>query len=121
MFFDIFEKLCKEKGISPTQATIDCGAPKSNVTYWKKSGSTPNSKVLANISNYFNVSVDYLLGKTDERNKTAANDEISEDDIMIALFGGDSEYVSEDAWNDVKNFARKVAEIERKKKEYDSD
>ena len=60
MFFDTFTALCNQKGVSPTKATLDCGASKSGVSYWKNGG-IPSTKILNNMAKYFNVSVDYLL------------------------------------------------------------
>lgn len=42
---------------------------------------------------------------------------ITEDDIKFALFGGDAETISDEAFEDVKRFAQIVAEKERRKRE----
>lgn len=55
---------------------------------------------LKKLSNYFNVTVDYLLGESDtpEKNRPA-----TDNDIKVALFGGADE-VTDEMWNDVKKF-----------------
>lgn len=113
MFYDRFIQICDERNVTPSQVALKCGFNKSSVTNWKKNGYAPRQEILIKISNYFNVSVDYLLGNEEKENTT-----VSDSDIKVALFGGDAEVISETAWNDVKTFAQRVAEIERKKKEY---
>lgn len=55
--------MCKELGFSSAAAT-----------HWK-SGANPNADVLLKISDYFDVSVDYLLGKTDKKNKATPEEQ----------------------------------------------
>lgn len=62
-FYDIFEKLCAEMGITPTQVARDTDIKQSVVAMWKKRGSTPNGPTLTKLSTYFGVTTDYLLGK----------------------------------------------------------
>lgn len=61
MFIDNFLKLCKENNISPSQMIEKCGQNKSALTYWKKTGAVPNSKILSAMADYFGVTVDFLL------------------------------------------------------------
>ncbi len=71
MFFDIFKRLCEEKGITPTKASAEIGFSKGSVSYWKQQWSLgkealPDSINAQKIADFFNVSVDYLLGRTDD-------------------------------------------------------
>lgn len=61
MFYDIFLKLCKQKGVTPSAVMRAIGLNKSSASYWKK-GVTPSSDTLRKLADYFNVSMDYLLG-----------------------------------------------------------
>ena len=61
MFYDKFKQLCEEKNISPNKAGTDLGLSNSIVTKWKKTGATPHAKTLNKISEYFGVSINYLL------------------------------------------------------------
>lgn len=61
MFYDQFINLCERRGISPSRAATEMGINKSSVTMWKN-GSIPSTTTLDKLSNYFGVSVDYLLG-----------------------------------------------------------
>lgn len=62
MFWDIFETLCLQHGSTPTAISKKIGFSNATAAKWKK-GSMPNGATLQKIADYFNVSVDYLLGK----------------------------------------------------------
>jgi transcriptional regulator with XRE-family HTH domain len=67
-FYHIFEKLCKEKGVTPTQAGRENGIKQGTVSMWKKRGSTPNADTLMKLAEYFDCTPDYLLGKVSDPN-----------------------------------------------------
>lgn len=71
MFYERFAALCAEKGITPTGASTIIGFSKGTVSYWKKCANAgkdtqPDSDTLYRIADYFGVTVDYLLGRSDE-------------------------------------------------------
>lgn len=66
MFWERFTLLCAEKGTKPNPVAKELGFASSTVTAWKN-GSTISSDKLKAIADYFNVSTDYLLGKTEKR------------------------------------------------------
>ena len=55
--------LIKEKGISQQQFLKDIGLNKSALADWKKGVNESYKKHIERIADYFNVSVDYLLGR----------------------------------------------------------
>ncbi len=64
--FETFEKikeLAKKRGKSLGQVEEDLGYGRN--TLYKIKNSTPNAERIAEIANFFNVSTDYLLGRTD--------------------------------------------------------
>lgn len=67
MFYDVFLLLCHEQNISPSKAAQEIGFNKASVTNWKNNGYTPREEILNKIATYFDVSVDYLLGRTNEK------------------------------------------------------
>ena len=108
MFFDRYSELCKKVGKTPTGVALELNVSRATVNYWKN-GNVPKQEILTKIADYFKVTVDYLLGS-----ETA----VSPDDIIkFALFGGDAEHISDEAFEDVKRFAQIVAEKERRKRE----
>ncbi len=78
MFYNKFVQLCQRDGISPSKAASLIGFNRSSVSMWKAQGYTPRREILIKIANYFNVSVDYLLGEEDKEKKTTENDGLSE-------------------------------------------
>ena len=64
MFKKIFIKLCNERGVAPTAVCNDIGLSAATFSCWTDD-SIPRKTTLLKLSNYFNVSVDYLLGKED--------------------------------------------------------
>lgn len=80
--FETFEKikeLAKKRGKSLGQVEEDLGYGRN--TLYKIKNSTPNAERIAEIANYFNVSTDYLLGRTD--NPVIAGDTVTTPDGRI--------------------------------------
>lgn len=68
MFWDIFYDLCRSNNKNPTIVVKELSMAMGNITKWKN-GTTPSGKNLQKISDYFGVSVDYLLGAENEPEK----------------------------------------------------
>ena len=84
MFYDIFEQLCAEKGVKPGRAADEIGISRATVTNWKKNGYSPRKNILEKIADYFQVSADYLIGESEQKEIPA--DKGSEDmDIAVEL------------------------------------
>lgn len=63
MFWNIFIELCEKNNIKPNPLAEKIGVSSGVITKWKN-GSIPNVEALLKISDYFNVSIDYLLGRS---------------------------------------------------------
>ena len=61
MFYDLFKQLCDQKGVSPNRACLDMQLSRSVAAKWKNTGATPSRDALVKISDYFGVTVEYLL------------------------------------------------------------
>lgn len=70
-FVETLLKLLKEKNVTKNKMLCDLNLSKNSFVAWAKRGTIPSGETLAKIADYFNVSTDYLLGKTDEKNKPA--------------------------------------------------
>lgn len=57
--------LCAEKGINPTNLESELGFGRGTMYKWNKS--SPNTDKLSAVADYFHVSIDWLLGKTEFR------------------------------------------------------
>lgn len=62
--FDRLKELCDTQGISINKLEEKIGLGKNTLYSWKKN--TPKGSNLIKVADYFNVSTDYLLGRTDE-------------------------------------------------------
>lgn len=62
-FIDRITELRKEKGVSEKQVLLDCGLSKNSFGNWKKN-IIPMPATQQLLAKYFGVSVDYLMGKT---------------------------------------------------------
>ena len=65
MFWERFVQECSNVGKKPNPVAKELGISSGAVTSWKN-GRVPNTKALNLLSEYFGVSVDYLLGRTDK-------------------------------------------------------
>ena len=80
MFYDLFCRLCQEKGVSVTRATVDIGLSRTIGSKWKRTGATPNGETLSRIAEYFGVTTDYLLrGGQLPETEQAAIDTVDDD------------------------------------------
>lgn len=60
--------LMQKKSISGTQLQKYCSLPNSAFSQWNTGKAKPSAEALSKIADYFDVSVDYLLGRTDVPN-----------------------------------------------------
>ncbi len=67
MFAQRLADLINEKGLTKKQFLKTMQFGKNQFRYWETTGSVPNQRSLIAIADFLDVSVDYLLGKTDER------------------------------------------------------
>lgn len=61
-FTEILEKLCRENKINKKKLLEDLKLGKNSFVNWKNRGTVPSGDILKSIADYFNVSVDYLIG-----------------------------------------------------------
>lgn len=62
--------LIEKSGLKTTQISKDTGISAGNIGDWKSGRSMPSAVKLDILANYFNVSVDYLLGRTNKPNNS---------------------------------------------------
>lgn len=65
MFWNIYCTECDKIGKKPNKVASELGLSSATTTRWK-SGAIPNGETLVRIAEYFHVSVDYLLGRTNQ-------------------------------------------------------
>ena len=78
MFYDQLKQACKDNNTSITAVLKKIGIGTANGTYWKN-GSSPSSDIVIQLSEFLNVSTDFLLkGK-----KSSIQDNLSEDEKRL--------------------------------------
>ncbi|MDH5131336.1 helix-turn-helix domain-containing protein [Enterococcus faecalis] len=87
--YEIIKDLAKEKGISIRQLEINFGYSNGYIGSWKRQ--TPNSNELSRLADYFDVSVDYLLGRTDNTKVTYEKNSDDLDDVLDNVMSFDGE------------------------------
>lgn len=63
--FDRLKNLCEEQKISIVELEEKLGFGRNSLYNWKKK--TPNGTSLQKVADFFDVSTDYLLGRTDKK------------------------------------------------------
>lgn len=79
ILYQRIKELCAERGISINKLESELGFGFSSIQKWKNTSSPSMDKILK-IATYFNVSVDYLLGRTDV--KSSITEILGDDDII---------------------------------------
>lgn len=77
--YEIFERLCKERGVTPYRVSEATGIKTSSLSGWKAGKFTPKQEKLKKIADYFGVSIEYLMtGEEKERDGYYINPEAAE-------------------------------------------
>lgn len=58
MGYEAFEKLCKERGVTPYRVAKETGVTTATLSSWKTGKYTPKSEKLQKLADYFGVNVD---------------------------------------------------------------
>lgn len=97
------------KKITQTELSEQLDVSPSTVGMWEQNRRTPDAEMLKRISEFFNVSLDYLLGKTDIKNYSK--------EYTVALHS-DTDYddLPESAKEEINNFIEYVKQKYKKNK-----
>jgi len=87
LFYDQLLKLCETKGIKPTPLVKSLGMSTGSIKNWKE-GTLPNGEALMRFSEFFGVSIDYLVyGKETSNVKSFDHPvDLSEDETDLLLY-----------------------------------
>lgn len=78
--FERIKELAKKRGVNLQKVSEDLGFS-TNYLYSLKNKKTPSAEHMAKIAEYFNVSTDYILGRTD--NPSFPNDSVTTADGRV--------------------------------------
>ncbi|MCM1277072.1 MAG: helix-turn-helix domain-containing protein [Lachnospiraceae bacterium] len=70
-FAQRLKTLRKERGITQQQLADGVGISKGGLSYYENSGRTPDISILERFADYFGVTTDYLLGRTNAQTQKA--------------------------------------------------
>lgn len=106
MFADRLKQLRSEKGLVQKDMAKFLNITTSAYGYYEQGKRNPDPKTLMKLSDFFNVSVDYLLGKTDVRNY------LDDSNTTIALHSDETSLdysdLSDEAKKEVQDFIEYV-------------
>ncbi len=113
MFNDVYKSLCKEIGKTPTGVALELGLSKAAPYRWS-TGSVPDGNTLALLADYFNVSTDYLLGRSEFRNAEISKDKVEEmkkeiENLILEGKLSESKISAKD--EEIKNLKQKINDL----------
>ena len=76
MFQVRLKKLREDRGYSQYTFAKKIGVAQSTVGGWESGARQPNFEMIRKIASFFQVSVDYLLGRTDDPHPVTSNDDV---------------------------------------------
>ena len=84
--YEVFEQLLQKHGVSPYKVSKDTGVTQTSLSNWKTGKSTPTTKTLQRLADYFGVTLDYLMtGKEEPKEKSPELTARDEKDITKTL------------------------------------
>ncbi|MSD84593.1 helix-turn-helix domain-containing protein [Lactobacillus curvatus] len=98
--FDRVKELADKQKISITRLEENLDFGKNYLYKWKKS--SPNSETLQKVADYFQVSTDYLLGRTDVKEIPTKKEPSIDDDDILTLYRIDTDGLSEEDISDMR-------------------
>ena len=100
--YEIFEKLCSERNVTPYRVSKETGVTTATLTSWKQGKYEPKKEKLMKIAEYFDVSLEYLM--------TGKEDRLSDADALLDV------QISEDA--QLKEAIKKYYALDDQKKKH---
>lgn len=106
---EIILSLVKERKITKARLERECGLSNGTIHNWEIGKNNPSYGAIVKIANYFNVSMDYLLGKTD----TIVSPTTEQQDDFAKLVSG----LSFEEKEKVKEYIEFLRHMEHKREE----
>ena len=99
------KELRTESGLSQTDFAKKFNVAQNTVSNWENGNRTIDSETAVKMAKFFNVTVDYLLGRTDDKNQKPGETNIKFDEFTYAMYN-ESRELSEDDKQRLLTFAR---------------
>ncbi|GAB2023185.1 helix-turn-helix transcriptional regulator [Pseudolactococcus yaeyamensis] len=88
MFANRLKTLRSEANLTQQQLSEKLGVTRGSYAQWESKRTKPNGESLQKLADFFNVSTDYLLGNTDEKNSTKFEDDLEKSLDSFHAFSG---------------------------------
>ena len=102
----------KKNNINQTQLAENLYLDRSSISKYESGKQIPETPTLEKLADFFDVSIDYLLGKTDIRNYddnsslNSINENLSANSLKTLAARFDDEEFTEDDLDDIENFIK---------------
>lgn len=83
--YEVFEQLLQKNGVTPYKVAKEAGVTQTALSNWKSGRSTPTTKTLQKIADYFGVTIDFLMTGKNTKEKTSELTPRDEKDIEKIL------------------------------------
>lgn len=107
------KQLREEKGISQLEFAKKINLTQQSVSAYEKGIREPSLDILKTIADFFGVSTDYILGKSDVRNPEKV--EVDNDKLKIGLSVKDYSKITDEQKKQIEDFAKFVLKDNLKK------
>jgi len=104
----------KNKGVTQTEVAKQMGVNQNTYSYWENGKAKIDNETLKKLADYFEVSVDHLLGR-DEIKRSIPKEDITRENIRFAL-SGEVRDLTDEELEEIVNFAKFVQERRKIKK-----
>ncbi len=106
------KELRQARNISQSKFAKDMGVAQNTVSNWENGNRLIDADTISAISDYFGVTADYLLGKTNNIEKTPAEADVTFDDFTYAMHSESKELTEEN-----KNMLLDMARMLKKRQQ----
>ena len=100
LFYERLKNLSEERGTTLTAVVMALGVGKGVMSQWK-SGSSPTAKMVIKFADYFGVSADFLLGRTDTTNPMVISGKKKEP--VEGLIYREDYFMNKEAWQNLRS------------------
>ena len=107
--YDIFYKLCEEKGVTPYRVCKETGITTATISNWKAGRYVPKADKMKKIADYFDVTVEYLMTGEESKDYSA---ELSSVETLAAHFDGED--LSEEEMEEIMKYVEFVKSRRKK-------
>lgn len=109
--YNRIELLVKQKNITVSKLEQILGLSNATISRWENAD--PKLSNLISVAKYFNVSLDYIAGLTDEEKSFSSSTDISTVDMELLKYMSDMGFTPDDK-KMIHNFMEMIAEIKQR-------